>query len=121
MHSIYCKVDTFLSVSGLFLEEDNVQFLNQVAKDIDRVATVDLNSSIKQTKLPLVLKIGDMTEQDGVDSYKTKKGVRCETWEIPKEGKMRVYGEKYSVGEFREFYLEDNMLNEISKVLAEKK
>ena len=37
MHSIYCKVDTFLSVSGLFLEEDNVQFLNQVAKDIDRV------------------------------------------------------------------------------------
>ena len=115
------KVDIFLSVLGLFLEEDNVQFLNQVAKDIDRVATVDLNSSIKQTKLPLVLKIGDMTEQDGVDSYKTKKGVRCETWEIPKEGKMRVYGEKYSVGEFREFYLEDNMLNEISEMLAEKK
>jgi len=47
-------------------------------------------------------------------------GVLCEMWEIPKEGKMRVYGEKYSVGKFKEFYLEDNMLNEVSEVLAKK-
>jgi len=115
------NVDTFLSVLGLFLEEDNVEFLDQVATAINKAATVDLNSSIKQTKLSLVLKIGDMTEQVGIDSYNTKKGVMCETWEIPKEGKIRVYGEKYSVGRFREFYLEDHMLNEISEVLADKK
>jgi len=115
------RVNIFLGILGLFFKEDNVEFLDQVATAMKDEAKVDLTSSIKHTKYPLILKIGDMTEQVGVDSYNTKKGVICEKWEIPSEGKMRVYGEKYSVGRFKEFYLKDHMLNEISEVLSDKK
>jgi len=114
------KVDIFLSILGLFLKDDNVEFLDEVATAIETVAKIDLSSSIKYTISPLVLKIGDLTEEQGVDRVMTRMGVLCEMWEIPKEGKMRVYGEKYSVGKFKEFYLEDNMLNEVSEVLAKK-
>ena len=115
------RVNIFLGILGLFFKEDNVEFLDEVATAISYAGEIDLTSSIKYTISPLILKIGDLTEEYGVDRGMTRMGVICEKWEIPEKGKIRVYGEKYSVGRFREFYLDDNMLNEISEMLAEKK